>query len=91
MTRLRAAVVVLAALAGAGLSWALLAAHHGEGTAVGALCGETTSAPSGCDVVNRSPYASVGGIPLAALGLRDEAVYRRGVDDGPVSRSHHLA
>lgn len=69
MTRLRAAVVILVALAGAGLSWALLRAHHGEGTAVDALCGETASGPSGCDVVNRSAYASVAGIPLAALGL----------------------
>jgi len=69
MTRLRAALVIVLALLGAGISWALLGAHHGEGTALGALCGETASAPSGCDLVNRSAYSSVGGMPVAVIGL----------------------
>jgi protein-disulfide isomerase/uncharacterized membrane protein len=69
MTRSRAALAVLLTLLGAALSWVLLQAHHGEGSTASALCGETSTGPSGCDVVNRSAYASVAGLPLAAAGL----------------------
>jgi protein-disulfide isomerase/uncharacterized membrane protein len=66
--RSRAVIVLILALLGAFLSLSLLAVHHGEGSALEALCGET-SGPSGCDVVNSSAYASIAGIPLAAIGL----------------------
>jgi protein-disulfide isomerase/uncharacterized membrane protein len=69
MTRPRATLALLLALLGAALSWVLLEAHHGEGGTASALCGETSAGPSGCDVVNRSSYAAVAGLPLAAAGL----------------------
>jgi protein-disulfide isomerase/uncharacterized membrane protein len=69
MTRPRAALAILFALVGGALSWALLLAHHGEGTAVAALCGDSAAGESGCDVVNRSAWSSVAGVPLAAIGL----------------------
>jgi protein-disulfide isomerase/uncharacterized membrane protein len=67
MTKGRAVIAILLVLAGAGLAWALLQAHHGEGSTVAALCGE--GAQSGCDTVNRSAWSSVAGVPLAAIGL----------------------
>lgn len=64
----RVLVALLLALLGAGLSGLLLLEHHGEGeAAVSMVCGE--GAESGCATVNRSPWAEVHGVPLAALGL----------------------
>jgi protein-disulfide isomerase/uncharacterized membrane protein len=70
MSMRRAMIVMALALAGAVLSGLLLLEHHGEtlGTsAVAAVCGEGAS--SGCETVARSAYSSVGGIPLAAVGV----------------------
>jgi protein-disulfide isomerase/uncharacterized membrane protein len=63
----RLALVVLLALAGAGLAVILLMHHHGE-QATASVC-SGNEGESGCDIVNRSPYSSVAGIPLAQLGL----------------------
>jgi len=49
----------------AALSGALLLKHYGVGTPADALCGTQ----SGCDIVNQSAYASIVGVPLAAIGL----------------------
>ncbi len=68
--RSRLVVVILLAAAGAALSWLLLLEHHGDAqatAAVAAVCGEGDH--SGCEQVNRSAYAQVGGVPLAAAGL----------------------
>jgi protein-disulfide isomerase/uncharacterized membrane protein len=54
----------------AGVAGLLLLQHYGEGHAVAAVnqvCGEGPQA--GCDLVNRSPYAEVKGVPLAGIGL----------------------
>jgi protein-disulfide isomerase/uncharacterized membrane protein len=70
MTTRRAVIVIVLALAGAALSGLLLLEHHGESfgaSAVAAVCGEGAS--SGCETVARSAYSSVGGVPLAAIGL----------------------
>ena len=68
--RWRLGVTLVLALLNAGLSAALLMQHHGDprGTAaVGQVCG--TGGDSGCDAVARSPYSSVRGVPVAAIGL----------------------
>jgi protein-disulfide isomerase/uncharacterized membrane protein len=65
----RAIVALVLALAGALLSSVLLLEHHGETpgmAAVQAICGQ---GDGGCDVVARSPYSRVAGVPLAALGI----------------------
>jgi protein-disulfide isomerase/uncharacterized membrane protein len=70
MSRSRLSLVLLVALVGAVVSGALLLQHHGEplgGAAVSELCGE--AGVSGCDAVNQSRYAAIGGVPLAALGV----------------------
>jgi protein-disulfide isomerase/uncharacterized membrane protein len=60
-------------LAAAMVSGLLLLQHHGEGRAVSAVnqvCGEGEAGAGGdCAVVARSSWSSVGGLPLAALGL----------------------
>jgi uncharacterized membrane protein len=60
-------------LAGAFVSALLLLQHHGEGRAVSAVhqvCGEgEEGAPSDCDTVAQSSWSSVGGLPVAAVGL----------------------
>jgi protein-disulfide isomerase/uncharacterized membrane protein len=66
----RLALVLGLALVGAGLAASLLLQHHGEalGTAaVSQLCG--AGAESGCDQVNRSPFAEIAGVPWAGIGL----------------------
>jgi protein-disulfide isomerase/uncharacterized membrane protein len=66
----RVAVVLLALTAGALVSGLLLLEHHGERGAVAAVsqvCGEGDE--NGCALVSQSRYASVRGIPLAAVGL----------------------
>jgi serine/threonine-protein kinase len=68
--RWRVAVALLALAAGAALSGLLLLEHHGERRAVAAVsevCG--AGEESGCALVSRSPYATVRGVPLAAVGL----------------------
>jgi serine/threonine-protein kinase len=66
--RQRLALVLLLCVAGAWLAWLLLLEHHGLMTAtVSALCGEGME--TGCALVSRSRYASLAGVPLAALGL----------------------
>jgi protein-disulfide isomerase/uncharacterized membrane protein len=68
--RWRVAVVLMAVAAGALISGLLLLEHHGERgavAAVGQVCGEGDQ--SGCAVVTQSRYATVAGVPLAALGL----------------------
>jgi serine/threonine-protein kinase len=61
-------IVLLLAAAGLWLSWLLLLEHHGvSAAAVDALCGE--GAASGCAKVSQSPFSSLMGLPLAALGL----------------------
>jgi protein-disulfide isomerase/uncharacterized membrane protein len=70
MSSRRAMIVILLALGGGVLSGLLLLEHHGETlgvSAVAAVCGEGAS--SGCETVARSAYSSVGGVPLAAVGL----------------------
>jgi protein-disulfide isomerase/uncharacterized membrane protein len=70
MSSRRAVIVIVLALVGAGLSGLLLLEHHGEtlgASAVATVCGEGAS--SGCETVARSAYSSVGGLPLAAIGL----------------------
>jgi protein-disulfide isomerase/uncharacterized membrane protein len=57
-------------LAGLMVSGLLHLQHHGEGRAVSAVnqvCGEDGT--SDCEVVARSSWSSVGGLPVAALGL----------------------
>ena len=66
----RAVAAIVLALAGAALSALLLLEHHGESfgvSAVQAVCGEGAS--SGCETVARSAYATLAGVPLAAVGL----------------------
>lgn len=66
--RLFAALALV--LLGAAVSGVLLLQHYGEPSAVSAVaaaCGEGNE--SGCDRVNQSPWAKLGGLPLAAIGL----------------------
>lgn len=66
--RLLAALALV--LLGAAVSGVLLLQHHGDPSAVSAVaqaCGE--GAESGCDRVNQSPWARLGGLPVAAIGL----------------------
>ncbi len=68
--RWRLALTLLLALLNAAVSAALLMQHHGDsrGTAaVGEVCG--AGGDSGCETVARSPYSSVRGVPVAAIGL----------------------
>jgi protein-disulfide isomerase/uncharacterized membrane protein len=70
MDRRRAVSALLLAVVGAALSGLLLLEHHGERpgeAAAAAVCGDGSE--SGCDVVARSPYSSIGGLPVAALGV----------------------
>ena len=71
MTRPRAALAIARFLVGAALSWALLQAHHGEGSAVSAaLCGDGAL---GRQRLRRGePQRLVRrslGVPVAAIGL----------------------
>src|SRR5258706_9028539 len=65
LTARRTLSALLSLLIAAALSVALLLKHYGVGTPADALCG----LESGCDVVNQSVYATILGVPLAALGL----------------------
>lgn len=62
--RLQAAVILL--LAGLVLSGVLLLHHYGE-SSVAQVCG--ADGESGCDRVNQSRFAELGGVPLAGIGL----------------------
>ena len=67
--RARLIAVLVLSLVGAGISWTLLQQHHGEAwgsAAIAAVCG---AGESGCDVVNRSSWSSLGGVPVAAIGM----------------------
>ena len=66
----RLAVALVLALLGAAVSGLLLFQHHGEALAVSAVnqvCGDGTT--SGCEQVAQSRWSSMGGVPLAAIGL----------------------
>jgi protein-disulfide isomerase/uncharacterized membrane protein len=68
--RWRLAATLVLALLNAGLSGALLMQHYGDARATAAVsqvCGE--GGQSGCDTVARSPYSTVRGVPVAAIGL----------------------
>lgn len=70
VARWRLALVLLLALLNVVVSGVLLLQHHGERravAAVGQVCG--TGPASGCEVVARSPYSEVRGVPVAAFGL----------------------
>lgn len=67
--RARLIAVLVLSLVGAAISWTLLQQHHGEAwgsAAISAVCG---AGESGCDVVNRSSWSSLGGVPVAAIGM----------------------
>ena len=69
VSRGRILVLVALLVVGAGVSGVLQFDHHGissAGAAVDQLCGE--GAESGCEQVAQSPYSSIGGVSLAALG-----------------------
>ena len=68
--RWRLLAVLLLSLFNAGVCAVLLLQHHGDPTAsaaVSQVCGEGGN--TGCEVVARSPYSTVRGVPLAAVGL----------------------
>jgi serine/threonine-protein kinase len=68
--RWRLAAVLLLSAFNAALAGALLLQHHGDATAAAAVaqvCG--AGAESGCEAVARSPYSTLRGVPVAALGL----------------------
>jgi len=68
--RVRILLAALLCLANGALSGLLLLQHHGEeraSAAVSQVCGEGDQ--SGCEVVARSRYSEVGGVPLAAIGI----------------------
>jgi len=69
----RVVVALCLCVAGAMVSSLLLLQHHGEGravTAVNQVCGEgEEGAPSDCDTVAQSPWSSLGGFPVAGIGL----------------------
>ena len=63
-------MALVLALLGAAVSGLLLFQHHGEASAVSSvnqMCGDGTT--SGCETVARSRFSSLGGVPLAAIGL----------------------
>jgi protein-disulfide isomerase/uncharacterized membrane protein len=62
----RTSLALLLLLLAAALAAALLLKHYGVGTPADAICG---AGATGCDVVNQSVYAKLGGVPLAAIGL----------------------
>ena len=65
----RTIVLIALFVVGAALSGLLQFDHHGissAGAVVDQLCGE--GAESGCDQVARSPYSSIGGVSVAAVG-----------------------
>jgi protein-disulfide isomerase/uncharacterized membrane protein len=68
--RWRLTAVLALALLNAALAGVLLLQQHGDpraAAAVSQVCGE--GGQSGCDVVARSPYSSMGGVTLAAIGV----------------------
>jgi protein-disulfide isomerase/uncharacterized membrane protein len=70
IARWRVVFALLALLAGAFVSGVLLLEHRGEGPAAALLdqvCGEGDQ--TGCARVTQSRFGSVGGVPLAAIGL----------------------
>ncbi len=68
MSRNRLSLAILFACAGAFLSGLLLFDHHGVGSAtLQGLCG--AGQESGCELVSRSQYSSIGGLSLAAVGV----------------------
>ena len=63
-------IILVSALAGAVVSGLLLLQHYNEAhtiSLVSMMCGGETT--SGCSAVNRSQYAMLFGVPLAAFGL----------------------
>ena len=74
-SKLRLVVALACALSGAAVAGLLLYQHHGEPAAVGAVnevCGDGQT--SGCAVVARSSWSSVGRVPLAGIGLASSLV-----------------
>ncbi len=70
MLRGRAIVALVCLLAACALSGLLLLEHYGiGGAAAEAVCGDGSAGPSGCEEVARSPFSTLRGVPLAALGL----------------------
>jgi protein-disulfide isomerase/uncharacterized membrane protein len=70
MLRGRALVALVCLLAACALSGLLLLEHHGiGGAAAEAVCGDGSAGPSGCEEVARSPFSTLRGVPLAAIGL----------------------
>jgi vitamin-K-epoxide reductase (warfarin-sensitive) len=58
-------VIALFALAGAGIASLSLYHHYGTGTSSFCDLGQNFN----CDIVNRSIYSTIGGIPVALIGL----------------------
>jgi serine/threonine-protein kinase len=68
--RWRLLAVLLLSLVNAAAAGALVLQHHGDpqaAAAVAQVCG--VGADSGCEAVARSPYSTVRGVPVAAIGL----------------------
>lgn len=68
--RARIFLAAVLCLANAALSGLLLLQHHGDeraSAAVSQVCGEGDQ--TGCEVVARSRYSEVAGVPLAAIGI----------------------
>jgi serine/threonine-protein kinase len=68
--RVRLVLAALLCLVNGALSGLLLLQHHGDeraSAAVSQVCGEGDQ--SGCEVVARSRFSEVGGVPLAAVGV----------------------
>ena len=81
-SRLRAMIVAIALFAVAGIAVSSISLYHHYGTSETSFCNFGTS--FNCDVVNRSVYSSIGGIPVALIGILGYAalfalatVYRR--------------
>src|SRR5919198_5295524 len=69
--RLQVGIAALLCLVNGAVSGLLLLQHHGEeraAAAVSQVCGEGADR-SGCEIVARSRYSTVAGVPLAAIGL----------------------
>lgn len=69
----RLVIALVLCLAGTMVSGLLLLQHHGEGRAVSAVnrvCSEGDAGTgSDCEIVARSSWSSIRGVPLAALGI----------------------
>jgi vitamin-K-epoxide reductase (warfarin-sensitive) len=81
-SRLRAMMLAIALFAVAGIAVSSVSLYHHYGTSETSFC--NFGADFNCDVVNRSVYSSIGGIPVALIGILGYAallalatVYRR--------------